>query len=260
LSAPAFADVSAKYTKYWQHAEIIPARLTSITAAAKRVLANKDRYVSIEKSTGIPWFLVGCLHLREANCSFNCHLHNGDSLKARTHQVPAGRPAKGNPPFTWEESALDALTMPPHALHLVKDWSVERFAYEAEKYNGWGYWQKRRESPYDWAGIDDEDKPGWQELASGKYVRDHVFDPSVIDSQPGVMSVLKVLMQLDPTVGFSGRASTTSTPATVPPAPESAPTASPVAPVPAPAAQQPSWGQTLVNIFVALLKGLVKKP
>jgi lysozyme family protein len=38
--------------------------------------------------------------------------------------VPAGRPAAGSPPFTWEQSAADALELA--GIASVKDWSVPR--------------------------------------------------------------------------------------------------------------------------------------
>lgn len=195
MSSPDFASLKPKYRDLWTRSEILPERLPSIQRAARLVLSNKDRYETVEKRTGVPWFLIGCLHLREADCNFHCHLHNGDPLTARTYHVPAGRPIKGNPPFTWEDSAVDALTL--RGLPLVKGWSIERVAYEAEGYNGWGYYFKGRLSPYDWSG---DSLDGKHEEASGKYIRDHVFDPSVIDSQPGVMSVLKVMSTLDPTI------------------------------------------------------------
>jgi lysozyme family protein len=68
----------------------------------------------------VPWELIAALHEREAGGSFKGHLHNGDPLTGRTYHVPAGRPAKGSPPFTWEASAIDALTMAPHSLDQVK--------------------------------------------------------------------------------------------------------------------------------------------
>src|SRR5262249_14294857 len=104
------------------------------------------------------------------------HLHNGDSLRARTYHVPAGRPKRGNPPFPWGASAIDALTMTPHELQKVKHWSVERILYETEKYNGWGY-LKRGNSPYLWSWT--------SEYHGGKYVRDGVYDPNHWDEPAG---------------------------------------------------------------------------
>src|SRR5258708_31039884 len=69
--------------------------------------------------------------------SFNRHLHNGDPLTARTVQVPAGRPPDGQPPFTWEQSAVDALTFEGFAN--LTDWSLPAILYRLEKYNGFGY-------------------------------------------------------------------------------------------------------------------------
>lgn len=185
------------YSRMWASAAILPSRLPDIQRAARLILSNKDRYEKVEKALGVPWYLVGCLHLREAGCNFKCHLHNGDPLTGKTFHVPAGRPS-GNPPFTWEYSAADALKL--RGLDKITDWSIERVGYEAEGYNGWGYAFKHRLSPYDFSGMDDPDRPGWQEAATGKYIRDHVFDGSVIDKQPGVMSVLKVMATLDPTI------------------------------------------------------------
>ena len=40
---------------------------------------------------------------------FDQHLHNGDPLSGRTTHVPPGRPRPASPPFTWEQSAHDAI-------------------------------------------------------------------------------------------------------------------------------------------------------
>lgn len=253
MSVPPFEAVQSVYERHWEHAEILPHRLPHIEAAADHVLANKQRYQAIEDHEGIPWVLVGCLHLREADCNFKCHLHNGDPLTKRTVHVPAGRPL-GNPPFTWEESARDALTMPPHELQKIKGWSPARIGYEAEKYNGWGYYTKGRLSPYDWAG---ETEDGSREMATGKYVRDHVFDASVIDSQPGVMAVLKVLMQKDPSIKFIQGPKAPQVPS-VPTGHASSPAASAASPKAAPEASKAPAAPT--NIWVSIgnvLSGIV---
>jgi lysozyme family protein len=67
--------------------------------------------------------------------NFNRHLHNGDPLTSRTVHVPAGRPKSGTPPFTWEQSAVDALAY--DGLTQVTDWSIEHVAYVFENFNGW---------------------------------------------------------------------------------------------------------------------------
>src|SRR5262249_8720937 len=126
-----------------------------------------------------------------SDMDFKTHLHNGDSLKARTYDVPAGRPRRGNPPFAWDASAIDALIMAPHELQKVKAWSVERILYESEKYNGWGY-LKRGNSPYLWSWT--------SEYHGGKYVRDGVYDPNHWDEQAGCVALLRELAALEPAV------------------------------------------------------------
>jgi hypothetical protein len=123
--------------------------------------------------------------------NFKTHLHNGDSLNARTYHVPAGRPKTGTPPFRFADSAIDALTMSPHNLGKVKAWTVERILYETEKYNGWGYLNKGN-SPYLWS---------WTDLYhGGKYVADGVYRASAWDTQAGCVAMLKELAALDPSV------------------------------------------------------------
>jgi lysozyme family protein len=131
---------------------------------------------------------IGPAHNRESSLRFNAHLHCGDPLNARTVHVPKGRPKTGNPPFTWEESAIDALTMPPHSLDRVPAWTIERTLYELEKYNGWGYLGKGN-SPYLWAGT--------SEYHGGKYVADGVYSASAWDKQLGCVAVIKALAELD---------------------------------------------------------------
>lgn len=164
-----------------------PERIASVASAAHTLQKNRSRYEAVSAKTGVPWYMIAAIHMREASADFTRHLHNGDSLQARTHQVPAGRPATHAPPFTWEESAIDALTMPPHSLHLVTDWSIERVLYETEKYNGWGYWlHGDNTSAYLWAGSDIDH--------GGKYIADHVWSSTAQDSQNGAALTMRLLL------------------------------------------------------------------
>ena len=155
-------------------------RPSSISVAVATVMANKERYKKLEDKLGIPWDFIGVLHYRESNCNFTKHLHNGDSLNRRTRRVPSGRPLVGSPPFTWEESAEDALRQ--KGFEKIKDWTLERICYEAERYNGFGYATKKRISPYLWAGTG--------HYSSGKYIADGVYDKNHIDQQLGVIPIL----------------------------------------------------------------------
>lgn len=186
---PTPEQTRAGYSSLWNRATVRPQDQAAVRAVADKIVANKARYQAIERATGVPWFMIGPIHNRESSLRFNAHLHCGDPLTKRTVHVPKGRPAAGSPPFTWEESANDALTMAPHSLNKVKEWTVERILYETERYNGWGYLGKGN-SPYLWAST--------SEYHGGKYVADHVYDKNAWDKQLGCVALLKVIATLDP--------------------------------------------------------------
>ena len=88
--------------------EVNASKVLIINGIVNKINSGKARYQSIAQSTGVPWFFIGVVHYMEASSDFTKHLHNGDPLNKRTVQVPANRPL-GIPPFTFEQSAIDAL-------------------------------------------------------------------------------------------------------------------------------------------------------
>lgn len=192
-----FESLRAEYLRLWTGMRVT--KVTEAQKQARQIIANKDRYKIVEKATGVPWFVTGCLHMRESNGSFTRWLHNGDPMKrngmpCRTVQVPKGRPP--DPDVTWEQGAYDALVVIEH-LDEIKDWGPEHVAYAAEKFNGFGYRHPARNipSPYLWGGTDRQ--------KIGKFVRDGQYDRNTWDPQLGAMAVLRVLMDLDPTAKFA---------------------------------------------------------
>ncbi len=157
-------------------------------AIAQRIIDARRHYEPVSGATGVPWHIIGIIHMMECGGSFRGHLHNGDSLQARTHQVPAGRPRTGNPPFTWEESACDALRY--DGLDKVTDWNPDRIAWCLERFNGMGYRRKGVPSPYLWSGSN--------QYAHGKYVQDGVWSSSAVSEQVGGMVLLKAMTDLLP--------------------------------------------------------------
>jgi|GEM_PF-3794578 len=179
-----FEELKYEYERLFKQA-VISASSTEIQLVTNRIVTNKERYLKIQGKTNVPWYLVGIIHNLEASGNFACHLHNGDSLSGRTVQVPSGRPKKGNPPFTWEESAVDAIKY--DGLHKWKDWSIPGILYCLEKYNGWGYrlYHPEVKSPYLWSGT--------SVYIKGKYVADGKFDSNAVSQQIGVAAILKEL-------------------------------------------------------------------
>lgn len=192
-----FRSLKAEYADLWQRMQIRPEHAPEVNAIAARLIALKPRYQQVAATTRVPWFIIAVLHQREASADFSGVLHNGERIIGTgrlTRLVPANR----GPFSTWEESAVDALTMPPHKLHEVDSWTAERACYEIERYNGFGYRNNHPEvkSPYLWSFSTN--------YSSGKYVADGKFSSGAVDKQCGTMPILKRMMELDASVRLDG--------------------------------------------------------
>lgn len=78
----------------------------------KRIFENKKTYEKVADmcSFFIPWWITGILHYHLQNFEFDKHIHNNiDPLVERTKHTPKNKPKKGEPPFSWQESASDFL-------------------------------------------------------------------------------------------------------------------------------------------------------
>jgi lysozyme family protein len=177
------AALAEDYTLCWAACRINEGRRGKVEESADRLLRGSDKYQAVSARTGVPWQLIGIIHGLECGYDFNKHLHNGDSLAAPTHRVPAGRPPNWKAGSPWEDSAVDALQF--EKLDRVPEWSVPRVLYVLEGFNGYGYRGKGICSPYLWSFSNLYTK--------GKYVRDHVYDPNEVSEQVGSALVLKVL-------------------------------------------------------------------
>jgi lysozyme family protein len=140
------------------------------------------------RQNGVPAIVVFALHGRESGWDFRCHLHEGSPLTHRTKYVPKNRPAAGNPPFTWEQSAEDAL----YILKSEQDvrWTdLAETLWAVERYNGTGYRRFHPEvpTPYLWAGT--------TRYTRGKYVEDGRFDRMATDKQLGCAAIFKVYLE-----------------------------------------------------------------
>jgi len=152
----------------------------------------KARYQVVSAKTGVPWAFIAVTHERECSQDWAGSLAQGDPWNRVSVHVPAGR----GPFQSWEDAAIDALVnCGPYAAR-NKDWSIGGTLAKLEEYNGLGYAARGAPSPYIWSGTD--------QYKSGKYVRDHVYDPNVVDTQPGCAGLLMAMMALDPSITFTG--------------------------------------------------------
>jgi lysozyme family protein len=172
-----------EYQRLFAECRIRDNRSPEVEAILADIEANRSRYTAVEAETGVPWYVVAVIHCLECALDFTRHLHNGDPLTRRTVHEPAGRPKTGTPPFTWEESARDALTL--KRLHQWQDWSVPGILYQLEAFNGWGYrlYHPHVLSPYLWSYSN--------HYTSGKYVADGTWSETAVSRQCGAAVLLR---------------------------------------------------------------------
>jgi lysozyme family protein len=183
LSLPLTFKLRQEYERLYTTQVIKPGRIDEVYTGLRKIETGKARYKKVEARTHVPWFTIGIIHLLECDSNFACHLHNGDSLNHRTKNEPSGRPEKGQPPFTWEDSAVDALKY--QGFDVWTDWSIAGTLYKLEAYNGFGSRNHGIESPYLWGGTTFYSK--------GKYIKDGIWSPVAVSAQIGAGPLLRTL-------------------------------------------------------------------
>lgn len=180
-----FEKYDAEHQRLWDSMKIIRDQGT-LHRVAEKIKKHQSVYEAVQKDTGVPWQMVAVIHLREAGEQdigvWKGVLHNGEKIVGtgrKTRLVPAGR----GPFSSWHTAAVDALKM--KRFHLVKGWTPAKMLSGLEPFNGYGYRNKGLRSPYLWASTNHQQR--------GKYVRDGVFDGSVMDTQVGCAAQLKFL-------------------------------------------------------------------
>jgi len=180
------AYLRAEYEAEWANCQIRDDKRQTIEDVyLTKLHANKERYQQVAAQfSGMPWYFIAIIYAMETSFRFDRHLHNGDPLSARTVRVPKGRPISGNPPFSWDVSAKDALEQMGY--NRETDWSLSHMLYLLEKYNGFGYRFNGLRTPYLWS---------YSKLYSkGRYVADGVFDPNAVSKQCGAATMLQAVL------------------------------------------------------------------
>lgn len=181
-----FNSLKSEYATLYSKAQLDGRFDNQIAQQVNKIKKNASRYQEVEQETGVPWYVVALIHNMEVSLRFDGHLHNGDPLSNRTINVPSGRPKAGSPPFSWEESAIDALEeRQRNSWSQISSWSIPAILWRGENFNGWGYRQYREpvKTPYLWSGTTIYKK--------GKYVSDGRWDSNAISQQIGMAALLK---------------------------------------------------------------------
>jgi lysozyme family protein len=189
IVAPKLEEIAANYRELFASCKIRDERRAEVMDYVNKMLNENRRksYEQVADQTCIPWYFVGAIHALEASFDFGAHLHNGDSLKKRTWQVPANRPTTWLPPSDWSSSAIDALSMKGYDKETK--WGMAEICYRWERYNGWrSRLLYNINSPYLWSYSNHYSK--------GKFVRDNVWDANAVSKQPGAAVLLKAMVEM----------------------------------------------------------------
>lgn len=198
--APTYDELKDEYTSLLANAIISPKWEAEATRNAQCIVDARTQLHAVEGATGVPWWVVGVIQCMEAGIrksatpgvwelDLSKHLHNGDSLQHQTHNVPAHRPP-GAGPFTYLQSAIDAIQL--DELDKV-DWTtagVEYLLYKLEGYNGWGvrWFHPKCLTAYLWSGTN--------QYKGGKYIRDGVWSDSATSGQIGAAPIIVKLKEM----------------------------------------------------------------
>jgi lysozyme family protein len=185
MTIPSYKTLAPSYAKLWNELVPTPAHVPELIKICNGLIANKATYQAVSQTVwGTPdyWWYVAITDQMEGGGGANTFLGNGQSLSRVTTEVPVGE----GPFANFHDGAVVALRGVPAPR------TIEQAAYNWESFNGWGYLNKPIENPY----LASQSN----KYTAGKYVADHVYDPNAVSQQPGALTILKVLIGLDPSI------------------------------------------------------------
>jgi len=188
-------ELQHEYQRLFAACAIRPERAAEVEEWVDAVMADRERYRTVGRRLDVPWFVVAALHEADTGRDFTVHVHNGDPLTERTRHLPDGRPVVGEPPFSWEDSAADALCL--HHFDQWSDWSIAGALFKLEGHGGWGYRLHHPEvpSPYLWNYS--------TYYSQGKYVADDTWSETAVAPHCGAAVLLRRLAERD-LIEFAG--------------------------------------------------------
>jgi lysozyme family protein len=189
-----FQELRAEYELLLSTARVNPTVVGALRHAAEILVRNKSQFLEVQHDTRVPAALLMGLMWRERNGDLRYYLGNGQPLTQRTTIVPIGR-GPFAPPHdgAWKRGAKDAISV----VHLDKTtapWSWAYVCWKGEAWNGFGPRAHGIHTGYLWAGTN--------HYVRGKYVADGRWDASHVDTQLGMIPVVRRAIELDQDLEF----------------------------------------------------------
>jgi lysozyme family protein len=186
-----FNSLQPDYERDLTKAELT--RTQDVVRQARHLISIMGRYEHVAASCGVPASWLAAIDYRESGNNPATYMGNGERIighNTKTKLVPAGRG-----PFTdWNSGAIDSLAYMGIS-HSLQTWTLLYAAYEAERWNGFGYRFHGIADPYLWAGTN--------LYTVGKFDSDGHFSKAAKDAQLGVIPLLQMIGQIESTLALA---------------------------------------------------------
>src|ERR1700752_4381767 len=138
MSQLVFEKLEPDYARLAASASVKPSRESELRSACVRLLRDKALYQRVEQLTHVPAAALMALAEREMTGNTHCYLGNGQRLTMRTTLVPKGRGPLPDTPAGFVAGCFGALAIDKldQVYKLAGGWSLPRFCYESEEWNG----------------------------------------------------------------------------------------------------------------------------
>ena len=155
-----------EYLRRYAEATINANRLLQVNTALDRGLVNRVIYEKLSVVSAIPWFVILALHMREGGNRLDRSIKDGHTIDPSTFFVDATK-------------VLRSRALPDR-------WDSAGCLFMSETYNGFGPRHHGINTGYLWSFTD--------EYTMGKYNIDGHWDPTLVDEQPGVVTLFMVMV------------------------------------------------------------------
>jgi lysozyme family protein len=180
-----FSGLKDDIARNWAAMKISPRYLPALDRTAAKLVADKERYLSLEERTGVPALVTMVIAERESGADPRMSLAQGDRWDRASIHIPKGR----GPFKSWEDAAADALHIDGLDKVGRENWTIELALYYQEKYNGFGYRRYDVPSAYIWASTNI--------YQGGKFIADGKFSRTAWDTQLGVAALMARIIAAD---------------------------------------------------------------
>lgn len=186
-----FVIMKPEYTQLLAAMQVRHECIEEVNKVAVKLLGYKSRYQVVSAKDGVPVVFIAASFEREASSDFTKNAAQGWPLTSRSRWVPPNGPFQD-----WASSAIAAYHLNGLDRVGADSWTWELMCFYGEMFNGFGYRDfHHMHSPYLFGGTNIQ--------TVGKYTSDDKFDAEHMDTQLGIVPVMRRMVELDHTLALS---------------------------------------------------------